>query len=113
RHGDRPSSRVKDLVDIVVIALSETFDGDELAQAIANEARVRRLSLGESFSLPKEWGSGQAAQYAKLAEQTHLPEDVATMSGGLELAKQFLDPVLSGSESEMSWHSCGWTTTTH
>ena len=109
RHGDRPSSRVKDLVDIVVFALTETFEGEELAQAIASEARVRGLMLGDSFSLPTEWGSGQATQYAKLAEQTHLPENVATMSGGLELAKRFLDPVLSGFASDMTWNACEWT----
>lgn len=108
RHGGRPSSRVKDLVDIVVYALSESFDADELASALANEARARGLSLGEAFVLPEEWGIVQETQYAKLARDTRLPEDVATITGGYLLAERFLNPVLSVHPAGMTWVPCSW-----
>ena len=91
-----------------MFALSESFDGEELAAALDKEARARGLALGEAFSLPEEWGSAQEAQYARLARQTSLPQDVATMAGGLSLAGRFLDPVLSGSYAGMIWTPCSW-----
>lgn len=102
-HSGRASSRVKDLVDIAVYATTCEIDGNGLLSSIQREARVRRLSLPESFALPPEWEGLYARQYAKLAKQTGLSEDFASIEGGLHIAKMLLDPALAGETGGMGW----------
>ena len=103
RHGDRASSRVKDLVDICVYAHACDIDGDGLGFRIGREARVKAIELPTSFSLPPEWGKLHARQYAKLVAQTRLPKDCRSMEGGLAMARRLLDPVLMGDCAGMRW----------
>ena len=49
--GGTPSSRVKDLVDLIVIALSEEVDGNAAQQALRFEFQRRRKS-GTNITLP-------------------------------------------------------------
>lgn len=95
RHGGRPSSRVKDLMDIAVYALTEDFDAEILEAALKREASARRLSLGSEFALPEEWGDTHEAQYLKLAAQARIPQDMSALSDALAISKALLDPVLS------------------
>ena len=44
-YSGRPSSREKDLVDLVVIAVTQTVDAVSLRQAIATECAQRRLQF--------------------------------------------------------------------
>ena len=96
RRGGRPSSRVKDLMDIAVYALTEDFDAATLGSALRREASARSLSIGEEFALPEEWGEAHVAQYAKLSAQSKMPREITTLSGALEISKALLDPVFSG-----------------
>ena len=105
RHGDRPSSRVKDLLDIVVYALTEDFDADTLRCALSREAAARHLPLEAEFTLPAEWGESHASQYSKLAAQAKLPEYALTLPGALKLSKALLDPVLSDVDAGRWGHS--------
>ncbi|WP_350454318.1 nucleotidyl transferase AbiEii/AbiGii toxin family protein [Slackia heliotrinireducens] len=109
RHGGRPSSRVKDLMDIAVYALTEDFDAETLGAALKREASARRLSLGSEFALPKEWGDAHEAQYSKLAAWARMPRDISTISGALSISKALLDPVLSSSAVGLWSHvACAW-----
>lgn len=110
RHGGRPSSRVKDLLDIAIYALTTDFFADSLARALSREAAARRLSLGAEFALPEEWGEAHRSQYSKLAAQARLPEDASTLLGALEISKALLDPVLSGVDAGRWSHAARtWT----
>lgn len=104
RHGGRPSSRVKDLMDIAVYALTEDFNAETLGAALKREASARRLSLGSEFALPEEWGDAHEVQYSKLAVQARMPQDMSTLSGALAISKALLDPVLSGSAAGLWSH---------
>ena len=104
RHGGRPSSRVKDLMDIAAYALTEDFDAEALGAALDREVSARHLSLGSEFALPEEWGDAHEAQYLKLAAQARMPLDISTLSGALAIAKELLDPIFSGSAAGLWNH---------
>ena len=99
-HHGRPSTRFRDLVDLVIIAHSKQVDADELAKAFTSERLRRSVPGTDQFQVPDEsrWRNGYrtaAADVSSVAEKT-LPE-------ALHLAKQFIDPVLSGSISSGVW----------
>ncbi len=96
RHGDRPSSRVKDLVDIVVYARNVAFEFDSLSAVLKTEISARRLTLRRAFGVPPEWGDVQARQYKKLAEQAKIPERFHDIRNAEALAKELIEPCLSG-----------------
>lgn len=54
-HEGKSSSRVKDLVDIVVIAMSMTVDDTKLQKRIAIEFGARKLSRLDTFDVPAIW----------------------------------------------------------
>ena len=55
RHDGRPSSRVKDLVDVLVYATTCTVDGGKLTASIRREAGARKIGFAEGFAPPEEW----------------------------------------------------------
>ena len=102
-HGGRPSSRVKDLVDIAVVASSMTVDGEKLQKRITTELGVRRLLQPTSFNVPDMWWDSYSAAYAKMAKQTHVAEEAARLDGAVILAKSLLDPAIDSLVSEKNW----------
>lgn len=109
RHDGRASSRVKDLVDIVVYSLTANIDGSKLEKRIKREISARGLDGLYSFSLPTEWGEPHARQYAKLCSQTGIPERFHDMETACELAAELIDPVLSGRCETSYWDSASMT----
>ncbi len=89
--GDRPSSRAKDLVDIVLIAEIARVHAARLDDAIrrlfvARDTHAPPLALPRP---PRSW----AVAYASLARDVGLTED---LDGAHAAASAFLDPVLAG-----------------
>lgn len=103
RHKGRPSSRVKDLVDIVVYARNVTFAFSSLSSVLQKELLVRKLGPQESFGLPPEWGDAQVRQYAKLAGQTGIPVGLRDIRAAEILARRLIDPCLSGQAGYTVW----------
>jgi len=97
-YDGRPSSREKDLVDLVVIALTQTVDADDTGAALRHEARMRYLTLPEAFLLPATWG----ASYAKLSKNT--PAASQTMADAQALMTKFVDPLFAGTVIGMTWN---------
>lgn len=100
RHGaDRiPSTRYRDLVDLILIIIEEPIDG-RLVQTILRREANRRRQLGTDLDLPSSfdkpvgphWSSGYRAAAATVpALREHRTLDQASV-----LARTFLDPVLS------------------
>lgn len=103
RHNGLASSRVKDLVDIVVYALSCDVDGTDLQMHLQREIAVRKLGSIQSFTLPEEWGDRQSRQYAKLCSQTGIPSRFHQIGEASRLACSLLNPALEQQCERSHW----------
>jgi hypothetical protein len=96
RYGpDRaPSSRPKDLVDLVLLATHEPFLASELRTALEETFAARRThSLPVRLPPPPaEW----ARPYAELADQVGI---APALEDGYQQARAFLDSILGGTTS--------------
>jgi predicted nucleotidyltransferase component of viral defense system len=104
--GAKPSSRVKDLVDLVVIASSMELDAASLHDAI-DEIFRRRATHDPPGALPAP-PSDWAAAWRRLV--VDLPAD-DEVDAGHRAAAAFLDPVLAGTVGAGTWDPVrgGWT----
>ncbi|PZF86441.1 nucleotidyl transferase AbiEii/AbiGii toxin family protein [Jiangella anatolica] len=98
-YGERRSSREKDLVDLVVLAVTQDVDGAALGHAIASETRRRMMEPFGHFALPADWGRG----YARLARSVPSCSEHRTVALARELMERFIDPALDGSARRKSW----------
>ncbi len=106
RYSGRESSRQKDLVDLVVIALTHEVDSAKLGRALTMEAEFRNLTLPNSFQTPNNWGR----QYAQLASKVPTCRNHKTINAAKSLMADFIDPVLNGSARGRTWdyRSLSW-----
>jgi hypothetical protein len=87
--GDRSSTRFRDLVDIVLIAQTQTIDAEALCTAVESERRHRNHQLPERLELPDQtWVGG----YAAIA-RTVTGFDVQNANDALEIAVALYRPV--------------------
>jgi len=96
--GREPSSRVKDLVDIAIIATTQTVDAAVLRIAVVTNAESRSLVLPATFSVPDpvSW----SARYATVA--ANAPGDVPVYDEATHLAGLLFQAV-SDSTMTGSW----------
>jgi hypothetical protein len=85
------SSRVKDLVDIAIIAVTQTVHADVLTAAVVCNAAMRRIELPERFTVPD--ATGWAARYPRVAAEA--PGPVPAFDEAVALATRLFDPVLT------------------
>jgi hypothetical protein len=105
-HQGRPSTRFRDLVDLVLIAHSQQVQADELAAAFASERLRRDLSTVGALVVPdgELWHTG----YRTVAREA--PSVVEkTLAAALPLAKRFVDPVLGGTVRGGTWDPAALT----
>lgn len=95
----RPSSRARDLVDLVVIARSQSVDAAQLLIAIDAERQHRGLAPIAAFSVPPGWDR----LYAKEAKAVSGLDSYRRLPEAVELASRFLDPVLSREKTSGTW----------
>jgi hypothetical protein len=88
-----PSTRYRDLVDLVAIAEGASVDAEQQVQAARSEAERRGVSLPKTFDVPdrERWERGYATE-----ARNSLLRDAATLDEALAIVRPFLDPVLSG-----------------
>ena len=86
------SSRVKDLVDLGLIALAGAPRADRLRLAIAAESSRRELLPATEVTVPGNW----ASTYAKLIRENGLVAAPQTASAALALVRGMVMPVLQG-----------------
>ncbi|WP_448006000.1 nucleotidyl transferase AbiEii/AbiGii toxin family protein [Agromyces bauzanensis] len=98
-YNGRPSSREKDLVDLVVLATTQTVDADALRRAIRSEARVRSLRPFDELAIPSGWGRA----YSRDAKDVPYCADFRTVDLARDLMHVFIDPVLRGETSRLTW----------
>ena len=98
-YSGRPSSREKDLVDLVIIAKTQTVSADSLKRAIDAEARARSLMPFTDLTIPTTWGR----RYAKEAKDVPYCSDYRTVDLAGELMSTFINIVLHDEVSGKSW----------
>lgn len=112
RQG-RPSTRWRDLIDLVLIAtVGDRLDGRVLQAALQHQVAYRGeratvINLPRSFRLPsREW----EGKYAQIAASITELDRYRTFQQALPLLQAFLDPVLSG-ERIATWmpDSAAWS----
>lgn len=92
------STRVKDLIDLVLIATGATLDAETLARAL-NETFKHRDQHEVPTSLPEppaQW----VTPYGVIAREVELPP---SLTDGFAGASAMLDPVLGGTVTDGSW----------
>jgi hypothetical protein len=100
------NTRVKDLIDLVIIATIESIATDRLSASIESTFSVRNTHPvpGNLPTPPLSW----APSFAAVAATVNL--SVANMHDGHMVAAHFWDPVLSGVMARAVWnpHTEGW-----
>ena len=94
-HGQqqRPSTRFRDLVDLVSIATGASVEATAQLKALRSEATRRGITLPHNFDVPDRalWEPG----YAREASRSLLPI-AHTLDEALQVVRPFLDPLLDG-----------------
>lgn len=103
--GGKRSSRVKDLVDLVVIAHTQTVDLDELRAAIDSKRELSGIAPFEHFGAPAEW----ARTYPATAEGVAAAESLSAQTAA-GLVASFVDPALGKIANPAAWdpHTLAW-----
>jgi hypothetical protein len=95
RHGGRqnPSTRYRDLVDLVAIVCGASMDAETQAEALRSEFERRGLVLPTAFDVPDRalWQPGYAAEARRSLLNTARSLDEA-----LALIRSFADPLFQG-----------------
>ncbi len=105
--GGWPSSRMKDLVDVVHYAANVSLQLDDLARSIRCECSKRGMAVPERFEAPRTWAKG----FAAFAKKSGVPKEHASFGAASSLASAFFDPALdSSAESGAVWdfESLNW-----
>lgn len=96
--GGRRSSRIRDMVDLVLFALTQTVDGAGLKRALA--ARSARVQHRATFDAPADWRD----RYPSQARRLPLLADHQDFDVALALLSDFLDPALAGAANGFTWN---------
>lgn len=99
-YARRPSSREKDLVDLVVIANTHRIEAGRLRGAIMNEARLRGLTLGLDFPIPAPWGPA----YDKAARRIPACGRHRAIADARVLMEVFIGTILAGGAASAQWN---------
>ncbi|MFZ1063079.1 MAG: nucleotidyl transferase AbiEii/AbiGii toxin family protein [Acidimicrobiales bacterium] len=95
RYGETkmPSTRFRDLVDLVAIAMAASVEAAAQSRALASEFDRRRLMLPDRFNVPDRplWEVGYAAEARRSLLNT-----VLTLDEALNIVRAFVDPLFSG-----------------
>jgi hypothetical protein len=97
--ADLPSSRVRDLVDLVVFARMQGVDGTELVDAIAAEWMHRGLPGAPFFSPPETW----RRLYPPQARRVPACGDVVSFDAAVALVAEFLGPAIDRTAIGRRW----------
>lgn len=101
RYGsaNNRSSRVRDLVDLVVFARTQDIHGAPLSLAISSEWAVRKLDGTPSFDPPLDWQS----QYSSVASEVPACGEYTSFESARALVTKLLEPACRGETEEHRW----------
>jgi hypothetical protein len=99
-HANRSSTREKDLVDLVVLAVTQDIAFDALNKAIRDEAARRGLPEFTSFSIPNTWGRA----YQSMTTTLRICEGYERIDQAAALMDAFINPVLQRNDLSLWRH---------
>lgn len=100
RYSGSPSSRYRDLVDLVFIITSHEFDAARTVEAVRGEVRRRQFELPIELTSPgPQWEAG----YRTAAQETSLPDDLVTLAAALRIVGDCLHPLLTDRRTSGTW----------
>lgn len=105
-HAGHPSTRYRDLVDLVLIATTQNVEARSLHVALLSELRRRKLVAESPLALPShEWREGYRNLAVDVSGFEHVDADEA-----IAIVRRLVEPVLAGS-SAGTWDPAGleWT----
>lgn len=103
-YDGKPSSRVKDLVDLVTIARTQQISMRELHAAIEHKRRHTNLDPITTFTVPDTW----ERQYRTLAATTPSAGGITDVHEAEQFVRTLVDPALAG-DSDQTWSpGHGW-----
>ncbi len=106
-QSQTPSTRYRDLVDLVAIARGASIAAEQQLRSLRSEAERRGVTLPQTFEVPDRalWEPG----YARGAAQSVLA-DAHTLDEALAIVRPFVNPLLQGTASGRWDHEHGaWT----
>lgn len=96
----RESSRIRDLVDLVIIARTQTMRARELGHAIRSERLYRGLPARPTVQVPASWRSAHAG----FQRQIRNPNYRSGFDDACAIVRAFIDPVLSENPPDGAWN---------
>ena len=97
--GGKRSSRVKDLIDLVVLAKTQRVDLGELSQAIHAKRLISQISTFNEFDIPPDW----SRTYGKTAAGIPQLADLSVTQAA-ELVAALVRPALSAVSNSQTWN---------
>ena len=106
-YAGAPSSRIKDLVDLAVIATTQRVSLAELRQALELKRTLSQIPPFEDFTPPPAWARG----YTQLASTAPAAAGLADFDQAIRLVADLVHPALRPSSTTNQWWSPGhgWT----
>lgn len=99
-----PSSRVKDLVDLVVSKLTDEVDADALLIKLHRESMLRNMEHFKIVHVPKDWTTTKKSVYKKEAERASIPPKLTDVVRAETAVASWLEPVLRGELAHKKWN---------
>jgi Nucleotidyl transferase AbiEii toxin, Type IV TA system len=97
----QPSTRYRDLVDLVAIARGARIHAQQAIAAVQSEAQRRGITLPQTFDVPDHtrWKQGYSREAAD-----SLLNDATTLDEALAIVRPFVDPLMQRSAQGI-WQS--------
>ncbi|HEY4916902.1 MAG TPA: nucleotidyl transferase AbiEii/AbiGii toxin family protein [Solirubrobacteraceae bacterium] len=105
-----PSTRYRDLVDLVAIARGASLDAEQQLRSLRSEAERRSVTLPHIFDIPDRalWESGYRREVAE-----SVLTNANTLNEALAIVRPFVNPLLQGTAGGRWEHEHGrWTSST-
>jgi hypothetical protein len=108
-HGQSqvPSTRYRDLVDLVAIVRGASLDAEQQLRSLLSEVERRGIALPQRFDVPDRalWEPG----YAREAKES-VVADALSLDEALAVVRPFIDPLMQGTaRGRWDHEQGGWT----
>ena len=103
-YATGPSSRTKDLVDLVTSMLNESVDADKFLRRLDIETTFRRMSPKREFAVPTTWKTTFSENYHRVAREAKLPQEFEKVTTAESAVAKWLQPPLVGKATGCIWN---------
>ncbi len=101
--GGMPSSRVRDLIDLVIYLTTERMDGTRLSLCLSRELRMGHMGEARPFAVPDWWKGPFEPIYRKLVKESSLPVEFQEIDAAERMVARCVDAALEGSSRGKFW----------